>query len=120
MKATNIKVTHDYLKTKVTSKYAKQKWIEFCEHLINDGFELSLYEARQTVSKYITVSHNGRSFKVRFSNHLPIKQRELSGDCDLFVGKTHTGVINTKTAILQVYKWADPVWVNANKGASAL
>lgn len=120
MKATNTLITHEYLKRKTTSKYARQKWIEFCEHLLNDGFELSLYEARQTVSKYITIRHSGKLFKVRFSNHLPIRHKELAGDCDLFVGKSHTGTINTKTAILEVYKWADPVWKNANKGAHKL
>ncbi len=120
MKANNISVTTSFLNSRISPRYGKQKWIEFCEHLLNDGFELSLYEARETVSKYITVKHNGREFKVRFSNHMPNKTRELNGDCDLFVGKTHKGIINSKTAMLEVYKWADPVWVNANNGAHVL
>lgn len=120
MKANNILVTHDYLKSRISPKYGKQKWIDFCEHLLNDGFMISLYEARETVSKYITVIHKGQSFKVRFSNHMPNRAREMNGDCDLFVGKTHNGIINSKTAILEVYKWADPVWVNADKGAGAI
>ena len=105
-KATNIAVTLDFLKQRsdraVASGYEKQKWVTFCETLIARGFHLSIYEARKTVSKYITVSKSGRHFKVRFSNHKPIKGRELSGDCDFFVGWTHTGKRTTEDALVAV------------------
>jgi hypothetical protein len=79
--------------------FGKTKWIEFCEHLTNRGLKCYLYEARQTLSKYITVTDGKSSVKVRFSNHKPIKHRELAGDCDFFVGVTNTGVRTTQDAI---------------------
>jgi hypothetical protein len=80
--------------------YPKAKWIEFCERLMAHGYSMRLYEARQTFSKYITVmARNGRSVKIRFSNHKPIKARELANDCDFFVGITHTGTRTTADAL---------------------
>jgi hypothetical protein len=85
--------------------FPKQKWVEFCEALLKEGYWLTLYEARQTYSKYITVRKAGHSpFKVRFSNHKPIKSRELSGDCDFFVGVTNLGIANTQMALSAVRK----------------
>lgn len=78
--------------------YPKAKWILFCEIMLNEGHQIKLYEARETVSKYVTVIRNGMQFKVRFSNHRPIKQRELDGDCDFFVGVTHLGCTTTQDA----------------------
>jgi hypothetical protein len=103
-KATNAKVTPKFLElryemARVKGYEQKAKWIVFCEILLAAGFKLSIYEARQTVSKYITVSDGNQSFKVRFSNHRPIKHRELAGDCDFFVGWTHTGVRTTEQAL---------------------
>src|SRR5882724_818198 len=65
--------------------FAKAKWIEFCELMLARRFSVELYEARKTFSKYITVSYSVagtvRTFKVRFSNHKPIRQREVNADC---------------------------------------
>jgi hypothetical protein len=63
------------------------------------GFTLTLYEARHTLSKYVTVSDGQSEYKVRFSNHRPNKGRELNGDCDFFVGVTHTGWRTTDHAL---------------------
>lgn len=105
-KATNKPITMDYLKGRAeglaSAGYPKSKWIYFCEELLRLGFAAELYEARQTKSKYITVRQEGdwsRSFKVRFSDHKPIHYREMAGDCDFFVGHTHTGIRNTHDAI---------------------
>lgn len=102
-KATNLTVTQSFLDKRIKDAakrgYGKAKWIEFCEALLAAGFKLSLYEARRTFSKYITVSDGRESYKVRFSNHRPIKSRELQGDCDFFVGVTHTGVRTTDDAL---------------------
>lgn len=84
-------------------EYPLPKWVMFCEELLNRGYELTLYEARETFSKYITVRDaNNRThptFKVRFSNHKPIYQREIAKDCDFFVGVTHTGVRDWRDAL---------------------
>lgn len=105
-KARNRVVNADFLKHRAAvaleKGYTKARWIMFCEILIEKGFECSLYEARRTVSKYITVRvpgvHN-KSYKVRFSNHKPIKHREAAGDCDFFVGITNLGITNSAQAI---------------------
>ena len=106
-KATNEAVTMPLLdqRSRALQKagYDKPKWIGFCELLLGHGYSLSLYEARQTFSKYITVSKPGwPSYKVRFSNHKPIYQRELAGDCDFFVGVTNIRVTNTAQALAAV------------------
>ena len=105
-KATNLQLTSDYLKSRAencTKKgYPVPKWITFCEALLAKHYELYLYEARETYSKYITIVCGKRSFKVRFSNHKPIKAREQSGDCDFFVGVTNFTVTNTDMALKAV------------------
>ena len=105
-KATNRVINQDFLNHRVQraveAGFKKQKWVEFCEELLRRGYVCQLYEARRTVSKYITVKRpddHSRSFKVRFSNHKPIKHRETAGDCDFFVGYTHLGITTTQQAL---------------------
>ncbi len=104
-------VTKEFLdqRAKQSAKkgYSKQKWIQFCEIMLRRGYAVSLYEARRTVSKYVTVSDGKKSFKVRFSNHKPICEREERGDCDFFVGRTNYTVTTTKDAILAVINFFD-------------
>lgn len=105
-KATNRPLDHDYLSARafgvVQKGFEVPMWIRFCQALLNEGYSLTLYEARKTVSKYVTVSDGQRQFKVRFSNHKPIQARELSVDCDFFVGVTNLGVTNTSAAMAAV------------------
>lgn len=102
-KATNLPVTFDFLEGRAkgaeAAGYSKAKWITFCETMLTYGLTVVLYEARQTYSKYVTVKQGKDTYKVRFSNHKPIKARELKGDCDFFVGRTHLGITNTEQAI---------------------
>ncbi len=105
-KATNVKVTQGLLNSRINflkaNDWPKSKWIFFCEEMLRLGFTVELYEARQTKSKYCTVKRPAtgkKPFKVRFSDHKPIYHREAAGDCDFFVGVTHTGVRNTQHAI---------------------
>lgn len=85
--------------------YQKQKWISFCEAMLAMGFNVSLYEARKTVSKYITVESGARYFKVRFSNHRPIRAREEANDCDFFVGVSNLTTTTTDQAIAAVREY---------------
>ena len=105
-KAKNRRVNKDYLTYRtscaVGAGYAKPKWIEFCEFALNAGLEISLYEAKRTASKYITLKDGHRSFKVRFSNHKPIAAREARRDCDFFVGVTNQTITTTSQAIAAV------------------
>jgi hypothetical protein len=110
-KATNMRVTRQFLAQRTAKAerqgYPKYKWIEFCEAMLDLGYDLHLYEARTTFSKYITVSKNWKSFKVRFSNHRPAKERQENGDCDFFVGVSHGLVTTTAMAIEAVKNCLD-------------
>lgn len=117
-KATNLQITTSYLDARAADLekrgYGKSKWIMFCERMIAEGATVRLYEARQTFSKYVTVSAEGRPpFKVRFSNHRPIKAREIGGDCDFFVGVTNLGVTTTEQAIAATISHLFPAEVPA-------
>lgn len=107
----NRTVTSNFLHERTASAamrgYKKQKWIEFCERMIEAGLECSLYEARSTVSKYVTVRErrSGRSFKVRFSNHMPNLSKELEQDCDFFVGHSNTKITTTLDAIAATFSF---------------
>jgi hypothetical protein len=63
----------------IAKGYKKQKWVEFCETLIADGYECSLYDSKSTVSKYIYVKkpNTEKILKVRFSNHRPNYHKEV-------------------------------------------
>jgi len=103
MKLNNQRISRQYLERRVAAYEAKgyeqPKWISFCYFFLAAGFDVFVYEARQTVSKYITVKKGLKQYKVRFSNHKPIYHREVAQDCDFFVGKTNLGVTNTSNAI---------------------
>lgn len=88
--------------------YPKAKWIEFAETMLRCGYSVWLYEARETVSKYIVVGHGDLRFKVRFSNHRPARWREEAGDCDFFVGRSHHGVTTTAEAVIATVAWLEP------------
>jgi len=102
-KKTNGRVTQEYIDKRAANYaekgYPKTKWMEFCEWALREGYGVRLYEARQTCSKYVTLDRGPKSYKVRFSNHLPTRERELNGDCDFFVGITHTGKRTTEDAM---------------------
>lgn len=104
-KARNQILNGDFLKQRenlaASCGFVTPKWVIFSKILMEEGFSVSLYEAKKTPSKYITVMRKGvmKCVKVRFSNHKPIHARELSGDCDFFVGVTNLGTTNTDDAI---------------------
>lgn len=114
-KATNLKVSIEYLAKRTADLankgWSKSKWIEFCEAMLGHGYDVWLYEARQTLSKYCTVGNprSRQEFKVRFSNHRPIREREKAGDCDFFVGKCNFVTTNTAQAIAATTASLGPV-----------
>lgn len=89
--------------------HKKQQWVSFCEIMLEKGFELYLYEAQRTVSKYITVSDGRYEYKVRFSNHKPIFARKINGDCDFFVGRTNLKTTHTAQAVLATMRFFESV-----------
>ncbi len=104
MKYKNQRLTLEMLKSRISEKYGKAKWIEFCEILLKQGYKLKLYEAKYTYSKYIMIFKGNKSYKVRFSDHKPILQKELDNDCDFFVGVSNLGITTTKDALNAVAK----------------
>lgn len=99
-KVTNQLLTMDMLLGRHSPKFGDAKWVQFARWFIEKGFNVELYEARQTFSKYLTVIKGDRRFKVRFSNHKPILAREIAGDCDYFVGITNLKTTTTDMAIM--------------------
>lgn len=80
------------------------KWMLFSATMLRRGFRVKLYEAKRTVSKYVTVlDNNGKKFKVRFSDHKPIPMREFTGDCDFFVGRNNWETNTTNDALRAVF-----------------
>ena len=99
-KVSNILVTEQFLLSRMPRKKKDtQKWVQFCLRMMKAGLTVHLYEARQTLSKYLTVSHGDQSFKVRFSDHAPNYNREAEGDCDFFVGVTNLDTTTTGQAM---------------------
>ena|ERR1019366_3821077 len=107
MKANNLLVTCLFLHQRIGSgKYGVSAWIRFCLWAMAQGYKPTLYEAKNTVSKYVTIyCGNDVTFKVRFSNHKPIPEREARGDCDYFVGVTNMGVTKTEDVIESITYW---------------
>lgn len=87
------------------SKYSLPKWIQFIEVMLSFKYKVFLYEAKSTFSKYVYVQHNGKTFKIRFSNHKPNKQKERINDCDFFVGVNNFIVTKTEDAIIATHKY---------------
>lgn len=102
-KAKGLIVTSDFLQGRyapaVKAGYAKPQWARFCEEMMSRGFSVTLYEARETKSKYVTVTQGNRSFKVRFSDHPPSRFKERNKFCDFFVGWNNFSVASTDDAI---------------------
>lgn len=99
-RARNLIVTREYLAARRQASQHEPKWIYFCEFMLAKGLTVSLYEAKETVSKYVTVSLADRGeFKVRFSNHKPNKYKEVNRFCDFFVGYNNLENTTTQQAI---------------------
>ena len=92
------KATLNYLGKK-ESKNNPQKWIYFSRFFINAGFDVYVYEAKTTYSKYIYVVKAEKVFKVRFSNHKPNFNKEKNQDSDFYVGHGNLGITTTQQAI---------------------
>lgn len=68
--------------------------------MLNDGWEVKLYEVKR--SKYVFVSKHNMLFKIRFSNHKPIYEKEMKSDCDFYVGISHKQVSTTDQVIQKI------------------
>jgi len=102
MKATDLLVTYRFLEDRAAyltaNDWPVSKWILFARDLLEAGYTVRLYEARNTVSKYLTISDTPSGqppVKVRFSNHKPGQAREAEADSDFYVGQVNNGPYQT-------------------------
>lgn len=101
-KSVSAKFLADYAKNLADAGWPKSKWISFCENLLQQGYEVRLYAAKSSKSKYVYVIKGDRVFKVRFSDHSPHRNQIDTNDCDFFVGRSRLGITNTGDAMVAV------------------
>jgi hypothetical protein len=75
------------------------KWIIFCKTMIDRGWNVRLYRAKTTVSKYVFVHKDNLMYKIRFSNHRANRNMEFNDDCDYYVGVGNRYTLTTEELI---------------------
>jgi len=81
-------------------------WMMVSQLALDDGFTVSYYKEKKTVSKYVhVVKGDSQPYVVRFSNHKPLKRLEEKETCHFFVGITNFKVTRTEDALKAVYKY---------------
>lgn len=88
-------------------RYKPPKYFEFIKTMILNGWTVKLYTAG--VSKYIFVIKGMHIYKIRFSNHKPIREKELENDCDFYVGITHLQASTTEQVIEKILFMYDQI-----------
>jgi hypothetical protein len=91
-------LTKKYLK-KFYKDEKKPGWVDFCEDLIDKGFEVFLYLPEKLTSVYITMVKNRKMQTVRFSNHLTREENWLRGDINYYVGPSELGMLNQQEVL---------------------
>lgn len=80
------------------SQYEAPKYLKFILRMLREGWRVKLYIPRGSkISKYVFVYNDVVIYKIRFSNHKPIIQRELDNDCDFYAGISNMHVMTTET-----------------------
>jgi hypothetical protein len=90
----NIWINKEYLQNFYTD--VKPRWVKFCEKLLDENYIVFIYIYETTGTVYITVVKNNKMIKIRYSDHLPMLNRWLSGDVDYFVGPKFKGMLTDK------------------------
>lgn len=83
--------------------YGVSKWMLLAQTLLDEHYNLTLYDAKDRASRYLRVTRNGHPvmFKVRFLTG----QHRFDAvvlDCDTFVGITDAGARSTEDALAQI------------------
>ena len=70
--------------------YPAPKYLLFARDLLEDGWKVRQYKGgKRGISKYLFIEKGDHLYKIRFSNHKPIKAKEEESDCDFYVGVSH-------------------------------
>lgn len=80
------------------------KWLQFLDIMAEHGVSTRIYVAKSSVSKYVYADANGRTVKLRFSEHPPSKAQIASGDSDIYVGVSALYVCTTEMAVAATLK----------------
>lgn len=83
-------------------QYPTPKYLIFIKQMLESGWYVRIYKVR--ASKYVFVSKGNDIFKIRFSNHKPIYEKEIENDCDYYVGISHKQVSTTEEIINKITK----------------
>lgn len=93
----NIPATAKKISGYAKTQYDAPKYLRFILRMLREGWEVKMYIPRKNkISKYVFVSKDDRIYKIRFSNHKPIVQRELDNDCDFYAGISNLKVMTTE------------------------
>lgn len=95
---TNVWVSKKYL-TRFYQNEEKPIWVEFCEVLIDDGFEVFVYLPEKITSVYVTFVKNHKMQIARFSDHLPRQENWLKGEVDYYVGPKKLGMLDEQEVL---------------------
>lgn len=98
-RGTNIWLTKEYLQRFYTVE--KPEWVEFCELLMNNNYNVFLYLSKKTKSVYLSIVKNRKMVKIRFSDHTPNFQEWLKGDIDFCLGDKRKGMLS-KSEVLDI------------------
>lgn len=93
----NLQSTAKRISRYAKTQYNAPKYLKFILRMLREKWEVRLYIPRSNkISKYVFVSKGDKIFKIRFSNHKPIVQRELDNDCDFYAGISNLNVMTTE------------------------
>jgi hypothetical protein len=93
----NIKNTAKKISGYSNTKYEAPKYLRFILRMLREGWGVRLYiPGSSKTSKYVFVSKGEEIYKIRFSNHKPIINRELDNDCDFYAGISNLHVMKTE------------------------
>lgn len=97
-------MSKEYLKRFYLDK-PKPPWVDFCEELIDKGFEVFLYLPEKITSIYVTMVKNCKMQTVRFSDHLTREESWLKSDIDYYVGPARLGMLSKQEVLdaLNIY-----------------
>jgi len=90
----------DAMIEKYPPQYSTPKYLLFMREMLRDGWEAKIYEVER--SKYVFITKDDFIFKIRFSNHKPIYQRQKANDCDFYVGISHKQTFTTEQVIEKI------------------
>ncbi len=84
--------------------FSPPKYLLFIKALLEEGFPVKRYVAGP--SKYIFVYdvRDEEVYKIRFSNHRPIYEKEMENDCDFYVGISHKQTSTTAQILEKIIR----------------